>query len=129
MAITNLVEPINERFKIRINFTSGRLATWIYGNSIKLTLVDEQNLALYRNILELTYSNARSAMRGREDHRESRQKGKSRSKSFAAEKALRFMRSNFVDQCSEVMGEQYRKEITSAMRRLNRKIKTGHLLK
>lgn len=123
MAIINLVEPINQRYKIRINFTSGRFATSAYGNAIKLTLVDEQNLALYRNIFELTYSSAWNATRGNDERRDGRQKKSW--KSFSSEKALRFMRPNFIDQCCEVMGEQYRNEIKLAMRRLGTKVRAG----
>ena len=121
MAITNFAEPINERFAIRINFTSGRFATSVYGNAVKLTLIDGQNLALYRNILEVTYSNAWNASRAKEDHHDGSQKKSW--KSIETQKAFRFMKPDFVDQCCCGMGEGRRLEVLNALRRLYTEIR------
>ncbi len=116
-------EPINKRYKVRFYFNKGSQSPLGYGYSIKLTLIDEQNLLLYQNILELTYSSVNRAVKAKSVRAPSIIRGKGAvSKPSWNEKTLQLMSRNFVDDGCKIIGEEYRLPIKKAMKKSNLKL-------
>lgn len=116
-------EPVDDRFKVRFSFGDSSQSPVSHGYSIKFTLIDEQNLLLYQNILELTYSSINRAVAGKNLRVPSSLRGKEApQKTSWSEKTLQLMTRNFVEDASKIIGEEYRLPVRRALKKLNLKV-------
>lgn len=117
-------ESINDRFKIRFYLSNGSESPLSYGYTIKFILIDKQNLLLYSNILELSYSSVKRAVKEKVVHSSTnvRRKKGATSGTVLNEAAVRVLSRNFVDESSKIIGEENRLLVKRAMKRLRLKM-------
>jgi hypothetical protein len=107
-------EPIDERYRIRFSVGDSSKSALGHGYSIKLILIDEKNLLLYRNILELSYSSVKKSVKIKTESA----KGKKESTPSWNSRTIKLLSENFVDESSKIMGETYRRKVRRAINRL-----------
>ena len=115
-------EPINDRYKIRFHLSNGSESPLSYGYSIKFTLIDKQNLLLYSNIFELSYSSVKRAVKEKTVQGSVRGKKSATSGTVLNEMAVKLLSRNFVDESSKIIGEENRLPIKRSMKRLRLKM-------
>jgi hypothetical protein len=128
IGVPSFDEAVNDRYKIRFSFGEGSQSPLSRGYSIKFTLIDEQNLLLYQNIVELSYSSVRRAIKGKNVRPGSnaREREVAPAEPIWDEKTLRHLSRNFVDEACKVMGEDYRRQVGKAMKQLISKLNQLH---
>ena len=112
-------ESIDGRFKVRFYFSRGSRSPLSHGYSVKLTLIDEQNLLLYQNILELSYSSVNRSVK--DNSRPTRTKSAAVKTSWN-EKTLKLMSRNFVEEATKLIGDEYRLPVKRALKKIGPQI-------
>jgi hypothetical protein len=117
--MTFFEEPIDARFRVRFSFGDGSHSALSHGYSIKFILLDENNLLLYRNILESSYSSVKRSVKEKSPGGEKTIWKKSPStKPLWSESTLQLLSRNFVDESCRLIGEEYRPILKKSVRRL-----------
>lgn len=118
-----LEEPVDDRFKIRLSYGDGSHSVLSHGYAIKLTLIDEKNLLLYRNILESSYSSLKRSVKEESSGKPEKIQWKNvqSEKPVWSENTLQLLSRNFVDESCRLIGEDYRAKMKKTVRRIMRK--------
>lgn len=115
-------EPVDQRYRIRFNLGDANQSALSHGYSIKFTLIDVQNLLLYQNIMELSYSSVNRVVKERTVQAPILRRKVTPAKVPWNEKTLRLLSQNFIEDVCKMIGEEYRLPVKKAMRVLSRKI-------
>lgn len=120
--MTTLDEPVDKRYKIR--FTSGdpNPTPIGHGYSIKLSLIDVENLLLYQSILEVTYSSVNRIVKEKTAQAPLLRKKVTQQKVPWNEDAIQFLSKSFIEDAGRTIGESYTLLLKRAVKKLRLKI-------